>query len=83
MNLILYQIDAFTDKLFKGNPAAVIPLDYWIDEELMQHIAMENNLAETAFICPAFSDSEEAVSKGAASFLFSVFEAGLFTNGCR
>ncbi len=53
--MTLYQIDAFTDKLFKGNPAAVIPLDYWIDEELMQNIAMENNLAETAFICPAKS----------------------------
>ncbi len=54
MNLTLYQIDAFTNKLFKGNPAAVIPLDYWIEDELMQNIAMENNLAETAFICPSF-----------------------------
>jgi PhzF family phenazine biosynthesis protein len=53
--MTLYQIDAFTDKLFKGNPAAVIPLDYWIDDELMQNIAMENNLAETAFICPDMS----------------------------
>ncbi|HUS00979.1 MAG TPA: PhzF family phenazine biosynthesis protein [Chitinophagaceae bacterium] len=54
----LYQIDAFTDKLFSGNPAAVVPLDYWIDDELMQNIAMENNLSETAFICPSFSASE-------------------------
>ena len=72
MNLILYQIDAFTDKLFKGNPAAVIPLDYWIDEELMQHIAMENNLAETAFICPSFSSSQVSPKggdlEGAADF---------------
>lgn len=59
MNLILYQIDAFTDNLFKGNPAAVIPLDYWIDEELMQNIAMENNLAETAFICPSMSEDTD------------------------
>ena len=58
MTLTLYQIDAFTDKLFKGNPAAVVPLDSWIDEELMQNIAAENNLAETAFICP---DMNEAV----------------------
>ena len=62
--MTLYQIDAFTDKLFKGNPAAVIPLDYWIDEELMQNIAMENNLAETAFICPSFSASEVSPKGG-------------------
>ncbi len=58
MNLRLYQIDAFTNKLFSGNPAAVIPLEKWIDEELMQKIAMENNLSETAFICPSFSASQ-------------------------
>ncbi len=47
--MTLYQIDAFTDKLFGGNPAAVIPLDEWISEELMQKIALENNLSETVF----------------------------------
>lgn len=52
----LYQVDAFTDKLFSGNPAAVVPLDYWIDDELMQNIAMENNLSETAFICPDLTE---------------------------
>jgi PhzF family phenazine biosynthesis protein len=46
----LYQVDAFTDKLFRGNPAAVCPLDCeWIDDATMQNIAAENNLAETAF----------------------------------
>jgi PhzF family phenazine biosynthesis protein len=55
--MTIYQIDAFTDKLFKGNPAAVVPLDYWIEDELMQNIAMENNLAETAFICPSMSEN--------------------------
>ncbi len=45
----MYQVDAFATQLFKGNPAAVIPLDHWISEELMQNIAMENNLAETVF----------------------------------
>ncbi len=50
MNLTLYQIDAFTDKLFGGNPAAVIPLQEWIDDELMQKIALENNLSETVFL---------------------------------
>jgi PhzF family phenazine biosynthesis protein len=45
----IYQVDAFTDSLFKGNPAAVCPLNKWLDDELMQNIAAENNLAETAF----------------------------------
>ena len=48
--MTIYQIDAFTDKIFSGNPAAVIPLDQWPDADLMQKIAMENNLSETAFI---------------------------------
>jgi PhzF family phenazine biosynthesis protein len=45
----IYQIDAFTDHLFGGNPAAVCPLDSWLPDEKMQQIAMENNLSETAF----------------------------------
>ena len=49
MKLTLYQIDAFTNKLFGGNPAAVVPLDKWIDDELMQKLGMENNLSETVF----------------------------------
>ena len=49
MKLTLYQVDAFTDKLFGGNPAAVITLENWIGDELMQQIAMENNLSETVF----------------------------------
>lgn len=53
MKLRIYQIDAFAQKLFTGNPAAVVPLKKWIPEELMQQIAMENNLAETAFFVPS------------------------------
>ena len=53
MKLTLYQVDAFTDKLFGGNPAAVIPLKKWIPDELMQQLAMENNLAETVFFVPS------------------------------
>lgn len=45
----MYQIDAFSDKLFGGNPASIVPLESWLSEELMQNIAMENNLSETAF----------------------------------
>ncbi|ENU25376.1 hypothetical protein F993_00153 [Acinetobacter proteolyticus] len=46
----MYQVDAFTQELFKGNPAGVIVVDEWLDEHLMQNIAMENNLSETAFV---------------------------------
>ncbi|NJN42763.1 MAG: PhzF family phenazine biosynthesis protein [Flammeovirgaceae bacterium] len=49
MNLKLFQIDAFSDSVFGGNPAAVIPLDHWLPDETMQKIGMENNLSETAF----------------------------------
>jgi PhzF family phenazine biosynthesis protein len=49
MEIALYQIDAFTGHVFGGNPAAVCPLDEWIDDSLMQKIAEENNLSETAF----------------------------------
>ncbi|MBC8158727.1 MAG: PhzF family phenazine biosynthesis protein [Alphaproteobacteria bacterium] len=49
MNLQIFQIDAFTDKVFAGNPAAVCPLDQWLSDDQMQKIALENNLAETAF----------------------------------
>ena len=49
MKIPFYQIDAFTSSVFGGNPAAVCPLDDWIPDDLMQKIAMENNLSETAF----------------------------------
>jgi len=49
MRLKIYQIDAFAKNVFEGNPAAVIPLESWLDDTLMQKIALENNLSETAF----------------------------------
>lgn len=52
-NLPLYQVDAFTDKLFGGNPAAVCLLPEWPSDSIMQSIAAENNLAETAFLVAA------------------------------
>ncbi len=58
MNLTIYQVDAFTDELFKGNPAAVCPLQEWLSDELMQQIAAENNLSETAFFVPRGDDFE-------------------------
>ncbi len=48
----LYQVDAFTDQVFGGNPAAVVPLDHWLTDAELQNIAMENNLSETAFFIP-------------------------------
>ena len=53
MKLTLFQVDAFTDKLFGGNPAAVIPLKKWIPDEQMQLLALENNLSETVFFVPS------------------------------
>ncbi len=52
MKLPIYQIDAFASELFKGNPAAVCPLDRWLPDKLMQLVASENNLSETAFFVP-------------------------------
>lgn len=48
----IYQVDAFTSEVFSGNPAAVCPLERWLPDDLLQKIAMENNLAETAFYVP-------------------------------
>jgi PhzF family phenazine biosynthesis protein len=52
MKLPLYQVDAFTSRLFGGNPAAVVTLDQWLPDDVLQAIAAENNLAETAFVVP-------------------------------
>src|SRR5512135_3083942 len=49
MKLPLYQVDAFTSSLFHGNPAAICPLNEWLPDSVLQSIAAENNLAETAY----------------------------------
>ena len=75
MRLALYQIDAFTDRLFGGNPAAVVPLEDWLSDAQMQAIASENNLSETAFFVPEgedyrirwFTPTREAVLCGHAT----------------
>jgi PhzF family phenazine biosynthesis protein len=56
MRIPMYQVDAFASRLFTGNPAAVCPLDRWLDDATMQAIAGENNLSETAFYVPAGKD---------------------------
>ncbi len=57
MKLPLYQLDAFTSRLFGGNPAAVVPLEAWLPDRVMAAIAAENNLAETAFVIPRAESS--------------------------
>jgi PhzF family phenazine biosynthesis protein len=52
MRLPIYQVDAFTDRVFGGNPAAVVPLTEWLPDGTLQAIAAENNLSETAFFVP-------------------------------
>lgn len=49
MKLKIYQVDAFAKQVFQGNPAAVVPLKQWLEDDLLQKIALENNLSETAF----------------------------------
>jgi PhzF family phenazine biosynthesis protein len=58
LTIPIYQVDAFSDKLFGGNPAAVCPLKEWLPAPQMQKIAAENNLAETAFFIPQGKDFE-------------------------
>ncbi|MFI2812944.1 PhzF family phenazine biosynthesis protein [Microbulbifer sp. M83] len=53
MQLPIYQADAFTSQLFGGNPAALVPLQQWLADDVLQAIAAENNLAETAFTVPS------------------------------
>lgn len=57
--LPFFQVDAFAERPLTGNPAAVIPLESWLDERLMQAIAAENNLSETAFAVPSESDDAD------------------------
>jgi len=52
MNIPIYQIDAFSNRVFAGNPAAVCPLEEWLEDSVLQAIAQENNLSETAFFVP-------------------------------
>lgn len=52
MDIPFYQVDAFSRRVFSGNPAAVCPLDAWLEDSILQGIALENNLAETAFFIP-------------------------------
>ncbi len=52
MQLSIYQVDAFANAIFQGNPAAIVPLETWLPDETLQNIAIENNLSETAYFVP-------------------------------
>ncbi|HSE76817.1 MAG TPA: PhzF family phenazine biosynthesis protein [Alphaproteobacteria bacterium] len=56
MRLPMYQVDAFASRVFAGNPAAIVPLERWLPDDVMQAIATENNLSETAFFVPRGED---------------------------
>ena len=58
MKIPIYQVDAFSETAFSGNPAAVCPLDSWLDDTILQNIAAENNLSETAFLVSKNSSIE-------------------------
>jgi PhzF family phenazine biosynthesis protein len=58
-SLPFFQVDAFASRPLTGNPAAVMPLDHWLDDALMQAIATENNLSETAFTVPSERDDAD------------------------
>lgn len=75
MELTFYQIDAFADRAFTGNPAAVCLTDDWLDDQLMQNIAMENNLAETAYLV-------REASKGAGHYGLRWFTPGTEVDLC-
>ena len=53
MRIPLFRVDAFTDRAFRGNPAAVCFLDFWLDDALLRKVATENNLPATAFLVPS------------------------------
>ena len=85
MKIPLFQVDAFTEKIFSGNPAAVCPLTHWLEDKQMLAIAAENNVSETAFFVPEngayclrwFSPKSEVQLCGhatlAAAFVISIF----------
>ena len=56
MKISYFEVDAFANRAFQGNPAGICPLEKWLDDATMQNIAAENNLAETAFFVPRGDD---------------------------
>ena len=82
MKLPLFQVDVFTDKLFSGNPAAVVPLEAWLDDDRLQAIAAENNLAETAFFVRRDPGARSASAASEASYDLRWFTPTLEVDLC-
>jgi PhzF family phenazine biosynthesis protein len=91
MRIPIYQVDAFSDRVFAGNPAAVCPLDRWLPDDRLQQIAAENNLSETAFFIPAqdggyelrwFTPAVEVELCGHATLASGFVIATLLRPGC-
>jgi len=82
MKLSIYQIDAFTSKLFGGNPAAVVPLTEWLDTDLMQQLGLENNLSETVFFVPSSSSSHGGGEEAVADYEIRWFTPAVEINLC-
>ena len=68
MRIPLIQIDAFAETLFEGNPAAVMPLVEWLPDEVLQRIALENNLSETAFLIPHDAGDDTAPDRSQPAY---------------
>ena len=89
--LTLYQVDAFAERVFGGNPAAICPLDAWLPDATMQSIAAENNLSETAFFVPKgdgydlrwFTPVREVDLCGHATLASAFVVANYLKPGCR
>ena len=62
MIIPMFQVDAFTSRIFAGNPAAVCLLESWLDDSILKNIAIENNLSETAFLVKKSTDYEESTN---------------------
>lgn len=82
MRLNITQIDAFADRLFEGNPAAVMPLPSWLPDDMLQRIAAENNLSETAFYTEQLPDGVLRPSEADAAYHLRWFTPAIEVNLC-
>jgi PhzF family phenazine biosynthesis protein len=82
MKLPLYWIDAFTAVAFRGNPAAVVPLDRWLEDAVMKKIAFENGLSETAFFVPTGLPAGAAAGAGPARYHLRWFTPAVEVDLC-
>lgn len=82
MRIPLVQIDAFADSLFEGNPAAVMPLDRWLPDDVLQKLALENNLSETAFLVRRQNDGEVPPDPDAPAYELRWFTPAIEVDLC-